>query len=46
MEETNHKIDFQFRITLEWRENRVFFHNLKEDTSLNALSRIGARSLH
>ena len=38
MEETNHKIDFQFRITLEWKENRATFHNLKQDTSLNALS--------
>ena len=39
MEETNHKIDFQFQITLEWRESdRVVFHNLKQDTSLNALS--------
>ena len=39
MEETNHKIDFQFKITLEWRENkRVLYYNLKEHTSLNALS--------
>ena len=39
MEETDHKIDFQFQITMEWRENkRVVFHNLKQDTSLNALS--------
>ena len=39
MEETNHKIDFQFSITLEWRENeRVLYHNLKRLASLNALS--------
>ena len=39
MEETNHKIDFQFQITLEWRENeRVKYYNLKKHTSLNALS--------
>ena len=39
MEETNHKIDFQFEVTLEWRESeRASFHNLKHDTSLNALS--------
>ena len=32
-------IDIQFQITLEWRENtRVFYHNLKHDTSMNALS--------
>ena len=45
MEETDHKIDFQFRITLEWRENRVVYNNLKRDTSLNALSDEDARSL-
>ena len=40
MEETDHKIDFQFEITLEWKENnRVVYHNLKRDTSLNALSK-------
>ena len=39
MEETDHKIDFQFQITLEWRESdRVVYHNLKQDTSLNTLS--------
>ena len=39
MEETSHKIDFQFEITLKWKENnRVVYHNLKHDVSLNALS--------
>ena len=39
MEETDHKIDLQFQITLEWRENdRMVFQNLKQDSSLNALS--------
>ena len=39
MEEKYHKIDFQFEITLEWKENnRVVYNNLKQDTSLNALS--------
>ena len=39
MDERSHKIDFQFQITLEWRENtRVVYHNLKHDTSMNALS--------
>ena len=39
MEETYHKISFQFQITMEWRENdRVVFHNLKQDASLNALT--------
>ena len=39
MEETNHKIDFQFERTFEWKENnRLVYHNLKQDTSQNALS--------
>jgi hypothetical protein len=38
MEETDHKIDMQFEVTLSWRENnRVQFHNLKQNTALNAL---------
>ena len=40
MEEKDHTIDFQFEITLEWKENnRVVYHNLKQDASLNALSK-------
>ena len=38
MEEVQHKIDFQFGITLEWKENRVTYQNLKDETSLNALT--------
>ena len=38
MEEIMHKIDFKFGIVLEWTENRVKYHNLKEKLSLNALS--------
>ena len=38
MEEVKHSIDFQFEIILEWKENRAVYHNLKTDTSLNALS--------
>ena len=38
MEEVQHKIDFQFGITLEWKENRVIYQNLKDETSLNALT--------
>ena len=37
MDETNHKIDFQLQIMLEWRENRVAYLNLKLKTSLNTL---------
>ena len=38
MEEVQHKIDLQFEITLEWKENRATYHNLKDETSLNALT--------
>ena len=38
MEEVMHKIELQFGIVLEWRENRATYHNLKEKTSLNALT--------
>ena len=46
IKETNHKIDFQFKISLEWKENnRVVYHNLKKDASLNALSKNDIGSL-
>ena len=38
LEEVEHKIDLQFEITLEWKENRATYHNLKDETSLNALT--------
>jgi hypothetical protein len=38
MEEVNHLINFQFEITLEWRDNRAIFQNLKREMVLNALS--------
>ena len=38
MEEVQHKIDLQFEITLEWKENRAIYHNLKKETSLNAMT--------
>ena len=37
IEEEEHSIDFQFEIILKWRDQRVSYHNLKNDTSLNAL---------
>ena len=37
IEETDHSIHLQFQISLSWKENRVKYHNLKKDTSLNAL---------
>ena len=38
IEETDHSIHLQFEINLRWKENRVTYHNLKEKTSLNALT--------
>ena len=37
MKEVEHSIEFQFQITMEWKENRATYFNLKEDISLNAL---------
>jgi hypothetical protein len=45
LEEVLHKIDFQFQINLEWKENRVTYHNLKIKTSLNALTDTEVRAL-
>ena len=36
--EIENKIDFQFTIVMQWKENRAKFNNLKQDTSLNALT--------
>ena len=38
IEEVDHSIQLQFQISLSWKENRVYFQNLKKDTSLNALT--------
>ena len=38
IEETDHSIHLQFMISMQWKENRVRFHNLKKKTSLNALA--------
>ena len=38
IDEEDHAIEFQFEILLEWNENRVSYHNLKQDMSLNALN--------
>ena len=38
MEQVQHKIDFKFGIILQWKENRVSYHNLKVEESLNALT--------
>ena len=36
--EEDHGIELQFQITLEWKENRATYHNLKKKSYLNALS--------
>ena len=39
IEEIDHSIHLQFQISLKWKENdRVTYQNLKDDTTLNALS--------
>ena len=38
IEEVDHSIHLQFQISLSWKENRVEYQNLKEQTSLNALT--------
>ena len=45
MEEVQHKIDFQFGIVLEWKENRVIYQNLKAESSLNALTQVDIEKL-
>ena len=36
--QVDHSIHLQFRINLQWKENRVKYQNLKDKTSLNALT--------
>ena len=38
IEEEHHTKKLQFQITLEWKENRATYHNLKKQLYLNALS--------
>ena len=38
IEEIDHSIHLQFQISLQWNENRVQYLNLKNETSLNALT--------
>ena len=38
IEEVDHSIHLQFQITMEWKENRVRFMNLKSKSSLNAVT--------
>ena len=38
IEEVDHSIHLQFQISLQWKENRLTYQNLKTETSLNALT--------
>ena len=38
MNEVQNTINFQFGISLQWKENRATYYNLKDETSLNALT--------
>ena len=38
MKEEDYSIELQIQITLQWKENRANYHNLKPETYLNALS--------
>ena len=38
VEEEDHAIELQFQISLEWKENRATYYNLKKEAYLNVLS--------
>ena len=38
IDEVEHTIDLQFEISLEWKDNRLMFNNLKDKAYLNALT--------
>ena len=38
IQEEDHSIELQFQITLQWKEIRAIYHNLKRVFYLNALS--------
>ena len=37
IEEITHSTNIQFQVTLEWQDDRMLFHNLKERSSLNKI---------
>ena len=45
IEEENHAIEFQYEMTMKWRDNRLTYQNLKQDTSLNALPELDMKKL-
>ena len=45
IDEVDNSVHLQFQISLQWRENRAKYHNLKRKTSLNALSQVDIEKL-
>ena len=45
IDEEDYSIHIQFQITMEWRENRATYQNLKFDNSLNALIQLDIEQL-
>ena len=39
IKEEDYSIEIQFSISLKWKENRVSYHNLKKESTLNALTK-------
>ena len=39
IDEEDYSIEIQFEISLQWRDNRATYHNLKDDEALNALTK-------
>ena len=45
LNENNNKLDFQFEIILEWRDSRITYNNLKNESFLNALTQENIESI-
>ena len=45
IDEEDYSIEIQFEISLQWRENRATYHNLKDNEALNALTKEDISSL-
>ena len=39
IKEEDYSIEIQFSISLKWKENRVSYHNLKKESTMNALTK-------
>ena len=45
IEEEEHSISFKFQISMEWKENRVTYRNLKKDWTINTVHEQDVQSL-